>query len=153
MNFLRRIFRGNHGWRAGWRFALFLSLYLAAGAALDPKILAHIHFPERTFTWSSMLLNYLLDFAFLSAIVYLMSRIEREPFSSYGLPLTHNPGTLLWKGVLSGSRDKPEVKCRNQALTLIMPCRCRPLADPNVERRCERFGPEPSRPPSQDVLV
>ena len=102
MNFLRRIFRGNHGWRAGWRFALFLSLYLAAGAALDPKILAHIHFPERTFTWSSMLLNYLLDFAFLSAIVYLMSRIEREPFSSYGLPLAHNARTLLWKGVLWG---------------------------------------------------
>jgi membrane protease YdiL (CAAX protease family) len=102
MNFLRRIFRGNHGWRAGWRFAVFLSIYLAAGKALDPAILARIHFPERTFTWSSMLLNYLLDFAFLSAIVYLMSRIEREPFSSYGLPFVRNAGTLLWKGVLWG---------------------------------------------------
>jgi membrane protease YdiL (CAAX protease family) len=102
MNFLRRIFRGNHGWRAGWRFALFLSIYLSAGKALDPAILAHIHFPERTFTWSSMLLNYLLDIVFLSAIVYLMSRIEREPFSSYGLPLVRNAGTLLWKGLWWG---------------------------------------------------
>lgn len=102
MNLLRRIFRGNHGWRAGWRFALFLAIYLAAGKGLDPAILTRIHFPERTFTWSSMLLNYLLDFAFLSAIVYLMSRIEHEPFSSYGLPLTRNAGTLLWKGVLWG---------------------------------------------------
>jgi uncharacterized protein len=102
MNFLTRIFRGNHGWRAGWRFALFLAIYLVAGKALDPAVLAHIHFPERTFTWSSMLLNYLLDFAFLSGIVYLMSRIEHEPFSSYGLPLVHNAGSLLWKGVVWG---------------------------------------------------
>ncbi len=102
MNLLRRIFRGNHGWRAGWRFTLFLAIYLAAGKALDPAILARIHFPDRAFTWSSMLLNYLLDFAFLSAIVYLMSRIAREPFSSYGLPLVPNAGALLCKGALWG---------------------------------------------------
>ena len=102
MHRLRRIFRGKTGWRAGWRFALFVAVYLAVGAALDPKILARIHFPDRVFTWSSMLLNYLLDFAFLSAIVYLMSRIERERFSSYGLPLVRNARALLWKGALWG---------------------------------------------------
>lgn len=102
MNLLRRIFRGNQGWRAGWRFALFLAIYLAAGKALDPKILVRIHFPDIAFTWSSMLLNHILDFAFLSAIVYLMSRIERRPFSSYGLPLVPNAGTLLCKGALWG---------------------------------------------------
>jgi len=101
MNLLRWIFRGNHGWRAGWRFALFLAIYLAAGKALD-SILARIHFPDRSFTWLSILLNYLLDFAFISAIAYLMSRIEREPFSSYGLPLVPDAGTLLWKGALWG---------------------------------------------------
>ena len=85
MNLLRRIFRGSHGWRAGWRFTVFLAIYLAAGKALDPAILARIQFPDRAFTWSRMLLNYLLDFAFLSAIVYLISRIAREPFSSYRL--------------------------------------------------------------------
>jgi hypothetical protein len=102
MNLLRRIFRSNHGWRAGWRFALFLAIYLAAGKVLDPANLARIHFPDLAFTWSSMLLNHLLDFAFLSAIVYLMSRIERAPFSSYGLPLVPNAGALLRKGALWG---------------------------------------------------
>jgi membrane protease YdiL (CAAX protease family) len=101
MNLLSRIFRGNHGWRAGWRFAAFLAIYSATGWALD-LILPRMHFPDRAFIWSSFLLNYLLDFAFLSAVVYLMSRIEREPFSSYGLPLVRNAGTLLWKGVLWG---------------------------------------------------
>lgn len=101
MNLLRRIFRGNHGWRAGWRFAAFLAIYSAVGWALD-AILPRIHFPDRAFIWSSFLLNYLLDLAFLSAVVYLMSRIERERFSSYGLPLVPNAGALLWKGALWG---------------------------------------------------
>jgi hypothetical protein len=140
MNFLRRIFRGNHGWRAGWRFAVFLSIYLAAGTALDPKILAHIHFPERTFTWSSMLLNYLLDFAFLSAIVYLMSRIEREPFSSYGLPLVHNAGTLLWKGVLWGYPQVALLKQIKGVGTLIGLTFLLTLEDPHRFRKSRDVG-------------
>jgi CAAX protease family protein len=101
MSSLSRIFRGDHGWRAGWRFAAFLAIYSATGWALD-LILPRMHFPDRAFIWSSFLLNYLLDFAFLSAVVYLMSRIEREPFSSYGLPLGPNVGALLCKGTLWG---------------------------------------------------
>jgi uncharacterized protein len=101
MSLLSRIFRGDHGWRAGWRFAAFLAIYSATGWALD-LILPRMHFPDRAFIWSSFLLNYLLDFAFLSAVVYLMSRIEREPFSSYGLPCGPNVGALLCKGALWG---------------------------------------------------
>jgi membrane protease YdiL (CAAX protease family) len=101
MNRLVWIFRRNNSWRAGWRFVLFLVIYFAAGKALD-YILARIHFPDRAFTWTSMLLNYLLDFAFVSAIAWLMSRIEGEPFASYGLPPVPNAGGLLWKGALWG---------------------------------------------------
>lgn len=101
MNRLVWIFRRNNSWRAGWRFAVFLAIYLAGGKALDP-ILSSIHFPDRAFTWSSMLLNYLFDFAFVSAIAWLMSRIEGESFASYGLPPTPNAGRLLWKGALWG---------------------------------------------------
>jgi len=101
MNRLRWVFRDEQGWRAQWRFAVFLVLYVAGGKILDP-ILTRIHFPDRAFTWSSMLFNYLLDFVFLSAIVWLMSRIEHKPFSSYGLPFVSNTGTLFCKGVLWG---------------------------------------------------
>ena len=101
MNRLTWIFRRNNSWRAGWRFELFLVIYFFAGKALD-TVLARVHFPDRAFTWSSMLLNYLVDFAFVAAIAWLMSRIERQPFASYGLPAVSNAGSLLWKGAVWG---------------------------------------------------
>ena len=101
MNRLVWIFRRNDSWRAGWRFALFLGIYFAAGKALDP-ILARTHFPDRVFTWSSMLLNYLLDLGLVSSVAWLMSRIEGESFASYGLPPLPDAGRLLWKGAVWG---------------------------------------------------
>lgn len=90
-----------HRLRAGWRVALFIAIYIVAGKALDP-ILAKIHFPDREFIWSSLLANYALDFLFISAIAWIMSRIERERFSAYGLPLVPGAGKLLAKGLLWG---------------------------------------------------
>ena len=101
MNRLLWIFRRGNSWRAGWRFALFLAIYLVAGKGLD-LVLSRIHFPDRAFTWSSMLLNYLVDFAFVSAIAWLMSRVEGQSFASYGLPPSPNAGRLLWMGAVWG---------------------------------------------------
>jgi uncharacterized protein len=101
MQRLRWIFLNQQRLRAGWRVVLFITIYILAGKGLD-VILAKLHFPDREFTWSSLLANYVLDFLFISAIAWIMSRIERERFSSYGLPLTPNAGTLLAKGLLWG---------------------------------------------------
>ena len=101
MKRLKWIFVGKHRLRAGWRIALFIALYIIAGKALD-VLLVKVHFPDRAFIWSSFLVNYLLDFAFVSLIALIMSRIERERFSSYGLPLTRDAGALLGKGALWG---------------------------------------------------
>jgi membrane protease YdiL (CAAX protease family) len=101
MNRLKWIFVRDHRLRAGWRVVLFIAIYIVAGKGLD-VVLAKIHFPDRAFTWSSLLANYTLDFAFISAIAWIMSRIERERFSSYGLPLTRNAGALLGKGLIWG---------------------------------------------------
>jgi len=89
MNRLKWIFVGDGRLRAVWRVVLFIAIYIAAGKGLD-VILAKVHFPDRAFTWSSLLLNYVLDFAFISMIAWIMSRIERERFSSYGFPLVRN---------------------------------------------------------------
>jgi len=101
MNRLNWLFNEQRTLRAGWRFVLFLAIYILSGKILD-WILTKIHFPERAFTWSSLLLNYLVDFAFVAAIAWVMSRIGRERFSSYGLPLASNAGALLMKGVVWG---------------------------------------------------
>jgi len=101
MNRLKWIFRGNRGWRAGWRFALFVALYIVAGKGFD-YILPRLHFPEHSFTWWGILPNDFADFLFIAAITWVMSRIEREPFSSYGFPLVSNAGKLFWKGAVWG---------------------------------------------------
>jgi len=82
MSPLKWVFLGNRGLRAGWRVALFIAIYFLAGEGLN-RILPRLHFPDRAFTWSSFLLNNLLDFAFVAAIAWVTSRIEREQFSSY----------------------------------------------------------------------
>lgn len=101
MNRPNWLFSGNGTLRPGWRFALFIAIYVFAGRLLD-DFLNRVHFPERVFAWSSFVLNYLVDFVFVAAIAWLISRIARERFSSYGLPLVSNAGTLLAKGVVWG---------------------------------------------------
>src|SRR5436309_2693686 len=101
MNRLKWIFVRGQSIRPGWRVVLFIAIYIIAGKALD-VVLLKVHFPDRAFTWSSLLLNYVLDFAFISAIAWIMSRIERERFSSYGLPLVPNAESLFARGVLWG---------------------------------------------------
>lgn len=101
MSRFKFLFVGSNGIRAGWRFCMFLVLYFAAGQLLNP-LLDKVHFPDRAFTWSSLLLNCLLDFAFVSAIAFVMSRIERRHFSTYGLPLVKNAPRLLLRGALWG---------------------------------------------------
>ncbi len=87
--------------RPAWRFVLFLALYVLGGGLLD-RVLTRIHFPDRAFVWSSFLLNYLVDFGFVAAIAWLLSWVGREKFSSYGLPLVRNGGTLFGKGIVWG---------------------------------------------------
>ena len=79
---------------------MFLALYLAGEKVLDfllPKIL-----PDLGMTWPGMLPNEAVEFALLAAIAWLMSRIERERFSAYGLPLFRGAGRLFGKGIVWG---------------------------------------------------
>jgi len=98
---LKTIFLAEHRLRSGWRFALFLVLVIFGGHLLD-LILLRIHFPERSFTWHGMLWNDLVDFAFVAVIAWVMSRIGREDFSSYGLPLVRDSVKLLLRGAIWG---------------------------------------------------
>jgi membrane protease YdiL (CAAX protease family) len=101
MNRVKWVFLNERGLRAGWRFVLFLTIFLLAGNLLD-RILLKIHFPGRAMTWSPFLLNELVDFALVAAIAWVMSRIEHRPFSSYGLPLERSAGALMLRGAVWG---------------------------------------------------
>jgi len=99
----RRFFLNNQNvLQPAWRFVLFLALYIVGGKALD-RVLIRIHFPDRAFVWPSFLVNYVVDFGFVAAIAWLMSRIGKEKFSSYGLPVVRGAGTLFGKGLVWGA--------------------------------------------------
>jgi membrane protease YdiL (CAAX protease family) len=98
---VRSLFVRNGRLRAGWRFALLLCLYFFGGALLNPA-LAKIHFPDRALTWSALTLNDALDLVFVAAISWIVARIGRDRFSSYGLPLTPFAGKLFVQGVVWG---------------------------------------------------
>jgi uncharacterized protein len=83
------------------RFALFVILFLTLGEALN-RVLPLIHFPDRSFTWQSILANHLLDFVLVIFIAWILSLTFRERFSTYGLPLAPDAGRLLVKGAVWG---------------------------------------------------
>ena len=101
MDRLKWIFVGARGLRAGWRFALFLALFVAGGWGLD-WLLEKIHLADRGFTWNGLLWGELQDFALVAAVAWIISKIAREPYSSYGLPLRKGAGGLFLKGLVWG---------------------------------------------------
>lgn len=100
-NRIRWILRGNRGIRPGWRFALFVALYIASGPLFD-LFLPKIHFPDRAMDWFSLLMNEALDFALASVFTLILCRIESSRFSSFGLRVSRDSARLFGQGVVWG---------------------------------------------------
>jgi len=101
MNRLKWIFvNSDRRVRAGWRVALFIVLYVLGGKGLD-ALFTKFKLPV-DFTWQGTVVGTSIDFIFVCAIAWVMSRIERGRFSTYGLPLVPDAGKLLAKGLLWG---------------------------------------------------
>jgi membrane protease YdiL (CAAX protease family) len=100
------LFYGPDGLRSGWRVALFVLLSAAllslAGVAAS-LILFHTLTPKiREFTPSMLIV--LTAFHVLAVVVALliMARIERVPFSTYGLPPADAFRGKFWGGIVLG---------------------------------------------------
>jgi uncharacterized protein len=99
------IFLGADGLRSGWRLAIFLLILLplAMLAFLAAK-LAGAPLPASTseLTPATVLTQEICSlFATIIAAI-VMSRIERRPFDSYGLPVRSAVGGQFWRGTLWG---------------------------------------------------
>jgi uncharacterized protein len=98
---VRWIFTGERGIRPGWRFGLFVGMVMACGPLFD-YVLPKIHFPDRALNWSAVVLNDALDFVFIAALTAIMCRIERRPFSAYGLRMSRGWLRLFGRGLVWG---------------------------------------------------
>lgn len=106
---LRNTFRGPDGIRAGWRFAIFVLLFVAfislalLGLALVPGF-AQMRKQAIDGTLHSAYLIVFEGAQFGAALLaaWVMSRIERRKLGSYGIPLQGAFGEKFWIGIFWG---------------------------------------------------
>jgi membrane protease YdiL (CAAX protease family) len=107
----RKVFIGPNGIRAGWRLAMFVLLFAALqflivrrGMQLIPAVAAIASQAqtggEERPQFSLLFDGASLALAFLAAGI--MSRIEKRPFSTYGIPWSGAFGKMFWQGALWG---------------------------------------------------
>jgi len=102
---LRKIFVGPGGIRAGWRFLIFAILLVCLwGIGFRLPVLTRLQrsTPKGTLTPA---LDITLELIFISSAflaAFVMSRIEKRSFTSYGIPLKGAFGKLFWQGAMWG---------------------------------------------------
>lgn len=101
---LRAVFLGPRGLRAGWRLAGFVLLFSAVSYPLVWAVLAV--WPEAATIprWAPLPLTAAEAISLVAALAALavVARLERRPWSDYGLPLRRAFGARFWEGSLWG---------------------------------------------------
>jgi len=108
--FVRGIFWGPNGIRAGWRFLMCVALSIGFTSALFAGLgrvppLARLLSTSRTQEFLTAPFVIVVDASSFLADVFaalIMSRIERRPFGRYGIPLASAFGKLFWQGAIWG---------------------------------------------------
>jgi uncharacterized protein len=102
---LQKIFKGPYGLRAGWR----VLIYLAIGSALLFLIISVIHHLRGSHTRKANLdspvptmIGEWISFTVFGLTAWIMSRIEKQPWSNYGLPVRQAFRKHFWLGGLFG---------------------------------------------------
>jgi len=108
---LRKIFIGADGIRAGWRFVIFVALFVIFVLVIVQGVMRSIPWLHEiarqaqkegivTPQFELIFEPVLLGLALLTAGI--MSRIEKRRFAGYGIPLKGAFGKLFWQGTLWG---------------------------------------------------
>jgi len=100
---MKAIFVGPQGIRAGWRFAIFVFLLFGFSKLLFWSLTALFHYQEHAGWWpTDFVLDGALSFGAAMLAGWIMSKIERRPFSEYGLPRRAMFRKHFWQGILWG---------------------------------------------------
>lgn len=103
---LHKIFIGENGLRAGWRILIFVALVFVFSYVT--RWVRHHFFPSpprdpsAPFEPVRETISRLIGFAILVAAALIMTRIEREKWGHYGLPVKRALGRDFWFGALWG---------------------------------------------------
>ena len=100
---MKTIFVGPEGIRAGWRFAIFVSLLFGFSKLFFWFLIVLFHYQEHA-GWfpKDFLLDGTLSFGAALLAAWIMSKIERRLFLEYGLPWRVMFRKHFWQGILWG---------------------------------------------------
>jgi uncharacterized protein len=108
---IRNIFVGPRGIRPGWRLLLFIGILAALWFIVVQNGMRRIPAARELMRQAQSGGEMGPDFELLfettaltltSLAIWIMSRIERRPFGTYGVPLQSALGKLFWQGVIWG---------------------------------------------------
>jgi len=106
---IRKVFFGRDGLRAGWKFLIFVMLWLACATAIrlgfrqiSPLRQILQQAQSGTLTPTFELIFEPAAIAGLFLVTFVMAIIDRRSIWSYGLPLKGAFGKLFWQGVIWG---------------------------------------------------
>jgi membrane protease YdiL (CAAX protease family) len=97
---IHNIFIGDDGLRVPWRIVLYLAMAIAIAVVLGgitSKWKAH----GAAKLWQGVLFEFEMAFAAIFS-AFVMSKIEKRPFGSYGLPVRAAFGKYFWVGAAWG---------------------------------------------------
>ena len=104
--FLRRLFQGPYGLRAGWKLLIFVAVLVCSVWSLVLAIrgfLAWIHVPHSTaLTPGRAILNETVTLVGLFITTAIFARAERRSFGEYGLPFRRAFGAKFQEGLIWG---------------------------------------------------
>ena len=103
------LFVGQQGIRPGWRWLIFLGIFLAcAGVLILAAVSTHLlrlsgtQPGAQSFTVSFVLIQEGILVIALFVAAFVMSKIERRPMAQYGLPASEAFGSRFWIGCAWG---------------------------------------------------
>jgi CAAX protease family protein len=108
---IRNIFIGPDGIRVGWRLLMFVTIFAALFYAIIQRayrlIPAFAEIAKQAQTGGVLTPEFSLIFegtvlAITLLTTWIMSRIEKRPFGTYGIPLQDAFGKLFWQGAVWG---------------------------------------------------
>jgi uncharacterized protein len=103
--FLKKIFLGTNGLRAGWRLIIYVCLLSALSAVIRVimvRLFGTTGMPPGDMRPSRMLVGRIITLVIAGTAALIMARIERERWGHYGLPLRRAVSHDFWFGCLWG---------------------------------------------------
>src|ERR1700722_2620826 len=106
MSAIKRLFTGSDGLRHGWRFLIFVAVFVLLVQITEQPALTFLGLKTgvdlNQLSASSLILSDLFDLIMILIVTAVFALFERRRIDGYGLPISQAFGPRFWNGGLAG---------------------------------------------------